>query len=147
MFWVIIGRDSIQKYNLFSYVPSHSSTVQNKNVDTLASRRTVRFADSCPSLKELRPLEDTCGNCVKAPLTVSSYVQAALVDRADPSTEVPPATSSDEFASMGSFEPWLPSAFPQGDILSEIHISGSPGLQLRITALCQEFWSLFSMIT
>ena len=44
---------------------------------------------------------------------------------------------------VGSFDPWLHTSPSKEDILSEIHLSGSPKFQKRIMTVCQEFRTVF----
>ena len=81
------------------------------------------------------PPEHFLGESVQTHSTADSAAHATLVDE---------PTSYEDTKGTGAFEPFLSSAPDDDDILSQIHISGSPYLRERLVALCLEFRSLFS---
>ena len=143
---LIIGRDSIQEYDLFSYVPSQivRTYLHNMGDDTLSPRRTEHLCGSCTCSEDSAPSGHSFGESDSTPLTAGTDVYAMLVDRPDQSIEVE-TTSYEDTDGTGAFEPFLtPSLSPDLDLLSLINLSGSPAFRKRIMDLCVEFRMLFS---
>ena len=139
---LIIGRKTIQKFNLFSYVPSQiNHMAQNMGEDSIDPRGKEHFCGSCKLSGNLLPHENTSGTGVLPPVSAGSNALSALVTELDQLSEVDQTKSAMD--NVGSFDPWLHTSPSKEDILSEIHLSGSPEFQKRIMTVCQEFRTVF----
>ena len=115
---LIIGRDSIKKFNLFSKVPSQLEVPQGSTTLTpVAKPRTGPVIHS-----------------LLASLTVEA--QHILGGSAPDDDEI-------DHDKTDTFKPWLPSPSTT-DVLSLIHVSGDKDLQRRLRTLCKEFKDIFS---
>jgi hypothetical protein len=74
---------------------------------------------------------------------VDKNVLASLLESADRFFGVQKEDLNEIPDKVGSFEPWLPTSFPEEDLLSKINISGSDQLKSEIVSLCEEFRDLF----
>jgi transposase InsO family protein len=138
---LIIGRDSIKEYDLFSYVPSQITRTVSPRRAELQCRRCT-----CPEIlaSSEHASKEGENDTSFEPSSASSEIQASLVDRPDQAI-TSDTTSYEDTEGTGAFEPFLTSTSPEEpDLLSLIHISGSPAFRKQIMDLCIEFRSLFS---
>ena len=141
---LIIGRESIKLYDLFTYVPSQISRTGHNETDDFSSvQRPTHLCGSCTCSENLQPYEHSPGKIVLPTLTTGSDVISTLVDPQDSFTETP-SSSYEDTHGTGAFEPFLSTPFDETDLLSQLNISGSPSLRKRIMDLCTEFRTLFS---
>ena len=142
---LIIGRDSIKEYELFSYMPSQISllSIQSRGDDTLSPRRTDVLCRSCTCSEDPIPLVHAVKRGGISHPTASLDTFSMLVDPPDQSIEVEVSSYADTNG-IGAFEPFLVAIGPEMDLLSLINISGRPEFQQRLCALCKEFEELFS---
>ena len=150
---LVIGRDSIRKYNLFSEIPSQ-----------LAAWPTMSKVTSRPVPACCKATGSSCGcqpkrrsllldgspkgrfSSQKADLAVSQTrgILGALVDNSENILRRA-AADVDEIdeASSDTFLPWSPRFF-DSDPLAKIHVFGDEFQRKQILDLCEEFRDIFS---
>ena len=117
---LIIGRDSIRKYELFSYVPLQiSCTGLNRTEETLSVQRTTQLCGSCTCSENLLPSGHPLGMTVLPVLITDLDVYVTLVDHLDPLVDVP-STSYEDTHGTGAFEHFLTHPLDKSDILSPL---------------------------
>ena len=134
---LIIGRDSIKKFNLFSKVPSQLGVKFPTPKPSQPSKCTTGPCD-CPSEVPLTSVAKPRTGSVIRSLLASLTVEAQnfLGGSAPDDDEI-------DHDKTDTFKPWLPSPSTT-DILSLIHISSDKDLQHRLRTLCKEFEDIFS---
>lgn len=153
---LVIGRPSIKKYNLFSMVPSQislTSTISAPIVLTESSNVSANKPCDCQQEGNLLLLESSSKRYSHLAQSESPTVAqtpgllAAFVlesERFQGSAE--PDEDEIDYDKMDVFTSWNTHSVPVSpiDVLSQIHIGGSPELQIRLRALCLEFQDIFS---
>ena len=116
---LIIGRDSIKEYELFSYMPSQISllSIQSRGDDTLSPRRTDVLCRSCTCSEDPIPLVHAVKRGGISHPTASLDTFSMLVDPPDQSIEVEVSSYADTNG-IGAFEPFLVAIGPEMDLLS-----------------------------
>jgi transposase InsO family protein len=150
---LVIGRDTIRKYNLFSEIPSQ-----------LATRPTMSTVTSRPVSACCKDTGSSCGcqpksrsllldgspkgqfSSPKPDLAASQTrgILGALVDNSEHILRRA-AVDVDEIdeASSDTFLPWSPRFF-DSDPLAKIHVFGDEFQRKQILDLCEEFRDIFS---
>ena len=133
---LIIGRNSIKKFTLFSKVPSQLGVKLPISTPIQPSKCRTGPCD-CPSEVPLtlvaKPRKPVIRSLL-ASLTVEA--QHILGGSAPDDDEI-------DHDKTGTFKPWLPSPSTT-DVLSLIHRSGDKDLQHRLRTSCNEFKDIFS---
>ena len=138
---LIISRDSIKKFNLFTKVPSQVGVQLLAQLlapnPSLPSKCITARCDR-PSEVPLAPVAKPRTGPVRRSLLASLTVEAQNILGGS-------APDDDEIDhdKTDTFKPWLPSPSTT-DVLSLIHISGDKDLQHRLRTLCKEFKDIFS---
>ena len=135
---LIIGRDYIKKFNLFSKVPSQLRVKLPTPKPSQPSKCTTGPCD-CPSQVPLTPVAKPRTVPVIRSLLASLTVEAQhiLGVFAPDNNEIDPDK-------MDMFKPWLPSPSTT-DVLSLIYTSGDKDLHHRLCTLCKEFEDFLAM--
>ena len=134
---LIIGRNSIKKFNLFTKVLSQLGGKLLPPKLSLPTKCMTGLCD-CPSDVPLTPLaKPRTGPVIRSLLdSLTEEAQNILGGSAPDGDEI-------DHDKTDTFKPWLPSP-STADILSLIHTSGHKDLQHRLHTLCKEFKDIYS---
>ena len=149
-FDLIIGRETIQKCNLFTKIPSQLLLIAPQNSEDLKSIECVNKPCGCQSKGASRPPTDGYKGLPflsqrKNPTVPQTRgLVATLILKAEQLLGMP-TPDEDEINQEKNdvFAPWLPHTNTP-DVLTQIHISGTEELQFNLRTLCTEFKDIFS---
>ena len=148
---LVIGRNTIRQYSIFSEVPSQLSLLPSSSTTDLVleSNSKIEVALSCGCQPDRTHLLDGApkgpSSAQKQDLAVAQTrgILASMVDKTDHLVRIS-AADVDEIneSASDSFLPWSRQFFDD-DPLTKIHISGDEIQQRKILDLCIEFRDIF----